>query len=299
MNRALIRQVYNEYIAKRKDKSKRVDTACGVIVSNTGKHDWEMGKVCHAFLAYTGAIERIAVISGIQDNYKESHGPGKWDDSTEQEKIQFLDWLMNRSPYRSVFMYKGAKTALKNKAVVVHTDVSARLMAGALVSTRRMWEHTHAIIVFSALVKRGVPENLAFLLGHMCSFDKGKLDSTSFSWAGGLSGHCSIDGYKVGKTGCRNFCKGSVVEQGQKYTNYTNYDGYSHFLFGLQHGENMMDLLQTKFPKAKQPVKPANNPFAPVPRASHTFESAMDTMGEWWPEIYKWCGIEIEQKEAA
>ena len=290
-----IREQYQEFVKKHKRDDWQTATASGAIISEKGT-EWAASKVCHAFLSYPTYDDRIAVASGIQKLYRESHGPGKWSDSTYKEKVAYLDWLMKRSPYAPAFIYKDAKRAMTDLAVLVTADCCVRTMAAALVASRRIWEHTNVLIVFSALVKRGVPENLAYLLGHCASFNKGKKDGV-FVWDGVQAGHCSIDSYALTSGSVKNFITNNRVGAIDTYKNYMNYDGYGQGLFGTE-GKNFVDFLRTKFPAPVNGVV-VNNPFAAGVKKAHTFESAMDTMAEWWPNIYKWAGIEIKKKEAA
>ena len=290
-----IREQYQEFVKKHRCNDWQTDTASGAIIGERETF-FEDNKVCHAFLSYTTCANRLAVASGIQKLYQESHGPGKWSDSTYKEKVAYLDWLMKRSPYAPAFIYKDAKRAMTDLAVLVTADCCVRTMAAALVASRRIWEHTNVLIVFSALVKRGVPESLAYLLGHCASFNKSKKDGV-FVWDGVQAGHCSIDSYVLASGSVKNFITNNRVGTIDTYKNYKCYDGYGQGLFGTE-GDNFVSFLRSKFPAPVNEVK-VNNPFAVGVKKAHTFESAMDTMAEWWPKIYEWAEIEIEKKEAA
>lgn len=290
-----IREQYQEFVKKHKRDDWQTGTASGAIIGEK-KTFFEDNRVCHAFLSYTVCADRIAVASGIQKLYRKSHGPGKWADSTYNEKVAYLDWLMKRSPYAPAFIYKDAKRAMTDLAVLVTADCCARTMAAALVASRRIWEHTNVLIVFSALIRRGVPESLAYLLGHCAKFSNGKKDG-EFIWNGAQAGHCSIDSYALTSGSVKNFITNNRVGDIDTYKNYKCYNGYGQELFGTE-GNNFVSFLQSKFPAPVNEVV-VNNPFAAGKKKAHTFESAMDTMAEWWPNIYKWAGIEIKKKEAA
>lgn len=290
-----IREQYQEFVKKHKHEDWQTATASGAIISEKNT-EWADSKVCHAFLSYPTYKDRIAVASGIQKLYRESHGPGKWSDSTYKEKVAYLDWLMKRSPYASAFIYKDAKRAMTDLAVLVTADCCVRTMAAALVASRRIWEHTNVLIVFSALVKRGVPESLAYLLGHCALFDKQNKKGT-FVWGDAQAGHCSIDGYALTSGSVKNFITNNRVGAVDNYKNYERYDGYGRVLFGTE-GDNFVSFLQKKFPAPVNEVV-VNNPFAVSKKKAHAFESAMNITAEWWPNIYEWAGIEIEKKEAA
>jgi len=78
----------------------------------------------------------------------------------------FIDYILYRSPWSFVFFEK--EYGLKNKCVLVRTDVPTSMSFGAMRVLRQAWENKHVVRLFHALSKAGVNENLALLVAFSC-----------------------------------------------------------------------------------------------------------------------------------
>lgn len=271
-------------------------TASGLIVGMESSRKY-MRQVCHAFLCREDIFAPVGVISGLQHRYGEdqTHGPGDWGDTTTEEKILYLDWLMKRSPYKEAFLYKSPRRALRDKCVVVRGECPAATLGAALVATRRLWEHTSVAVVFCELVKRGVPENLAYYLGHLAGFTRGR--KGAFSWDCAKSSHCTIDSHDYDREAVKKFVLGRKVYVGKPYRVSPEYHGYGDRMFGRNDGAPLIRFIDRNFPyKSEEPLVASSNPFlaAVEKKNSHTcsFSHAMDKMAEFYPTILKEIGLE-------
>lgn len=197
--------------------------------------------------------DRIAVIHSIQHCCTKP--------LLHEEKLKFLDWLLNRSPYCSVFVSKSAKSALKREVIICDADTPANLMAGGMVAARTLSEYVTVVRVWFDLVNLGVNENLAFLVGHIIQTNR---ERTYISFDA-LAGHCSIDGYNIGEEIVENFINSKPISLKGSYKNQSNYSG----LHVTWHKGGHLDKSFTEFvwgTVKKTPKKDAplvkRNPFA-------------------------------------
>lgn len=129
------------------------------------------GGACHAtVLGYGRYTPTAAIISRIRrdgaDNCKQS-----------ENSVRFYDWLFNRSPFASVFMYKVAQARFDEGWCVVSANHPANLVQGALITSRNSWEFPQNVDRWAKLVDLGVDENLAYLMVHFLS----DMDKTTIS----------------------------------------------------------------------------------------------------------------------
>ena len=246
-------------LLKYKDKS---STTSLILVSDEGDEKF-LREPCHGALSYpTYKGLRIGVVSGLQEKYKQSHGPGKWSDTTDAEKVMYLDWLLKRSPYASAFLYKSGRNALKNKCVVVRANVPSNVMAGGLVASRRLWEYSNIAVVWCDLVKEGVDESLAFYLAHLarsCPTRKG-----SISWDSVDTGHKSLDACYMSAKDVKRLLDNTPVTLNDNWDVNAYYQGYSGmFTKDRARGAEILGTrISTLFDKAAVPVDVKNNnPF--------------------------------------
>ena len=117
----------------------------------------------------------------------------------------FLEWLLNYSPYSSVFLTKSPKTAMRDGYYVAYTDTPSNLLAGALIAGRSMNEYTDIVVVWNELVKRGVHPNIAFAWAHL-------LGTEPFSLHTRCS-HVAMDGRLIGDRYVLNFLQNVRVDE--------------------------------------------------------------------------------------
>lgn len=117
---------------------------------------------CHNNINHVGigGGEPLNIISGIQKNYR------KFDAKLARP---WLDYLINRSIWKDIYLNNDVDQVLKDSCVVIHTNTPACLLMQALVATRHSWEYIPMMKAFSALVEGGCPEDMAILLAYLVS----------------------------------------------------------------------------------------------------------------------------------
>lgn len=222
----------------------------------------------------------IGVISGLM---KPSEHNGMLE---EEEAIRFLDYLLQRSPFSSMFVTKSYHQALADHAVIVRTDVPSNWMAAALVETRLLWEYPYCVRAFSALAEKGVPEDLALYLGHIAS---GSLKNEySWSWGGGGDAHMSFSTYYMGDRGLRNFLAHTPEKLNSNFEKSTNYSGYSN-MWGA--GKNVATWINDNFqykPKGKESTNPFVKAKVEGQQRSCPFNELIDGMVNFYPSILEY-----------
>lgn len=204
-------------------------TACISIVYPTMAHI-STNQACHAGLrdityvrGYQDFGSPIAVVSALMKPYEKEM-------LLEEEAFMYLDWLLNRSPYSSVFISKDVHECLLHKAIIADANHPSNLMAGGLVASRRLWEYPTVARVFCDLVKEGTNEDLAYILAHYCttSFDRsGKVD-----WSCVRGGHCTIETSAVTQAYVKNFLAHTPTDLNKPYSESYSYYGYSNMFLG-------------------------------------------------------------------
>jgi hypothetical protein len=239
-------------------------------------------QACHAGLDHPGlAIGSESVVNALMRP--------KRDVLTEEEGVMYLDWLLNRSPYSSTFISKDALDCIYHKATISDSNTPSNLMAAGMVASRRLWEYSSVVRVFCDLVNVGVPEDLAFWLGHItrCEFNRaGRVALT-----GEHSGHCSLDPRRMPKEALSNFLNHKVTAPNKTYTASKNYEGYDE-MYGKLVGYGQMSCAtwaHDNFPYVKS-EKVATNPFAKaviggVDAFDCTYPHFISTMKDFYPQI--------------
>jgi len=229
-----------------------------------GKKDrTSFATVCHAALEreYEQHPEdRFAVVNGLQTNYNGMNGGGKWTDTSVEDKILYLDWLFNRSPYASTFISKNAIRSLNYGFSVSDCATPSNLMAAGLVATRRMWEYPYILRVWVDLTKAGVNENLAYYLAHLSSC---KVDGTGkLAWNNPVYGHCSIDSHRWGADSLKNFINNTPKKLNQLYTEDIHYSGYGGMFSNKDDVRDPLYVwIDANFPYKDEQKGEDNNPF--------------------------------------
>ena len=252
----------------------------------------EVGRIktgpCHSELGNDGGCEYV--VNFFQHKYEESHGAGKWSDTTDEEKIMFLDWLANRSPYNDAFFEKDASKMLSWGFCLMTGDVAGNVMGGAVVATRRLWEYTNVLVVWCDLVRSGVEESLAFCLAHHLNGNASR--EGTYNWLNGGAGHVTLDTYPMTTTTVHNFVTEDAVEYTGKFSKTGNYREYSDMFHGGVVGRNHPPIrnFMTALPLDNGSVDA--NPFANKRNAYRKpYEQAIKDVVNIIPELKKACDL--------
>ena len=85
----------------------------------------------------------------------------------------FINWLVKRSPYADAFLSKQASKVGKDKCLIVNPNCPSNIMVGGIMAARGTYENTGIAKGWYELTKRGVNENLAFILSHWSQYGGG------------------------------------------------------------------------------------------------------------------------------
>lgn len=243
---------------------------------------------CHAGLCSYSYKGSIGVVNCLIKNYGGNHGPGRWSDTTDEEKIMFLDWLVKRSPYKTAFVSKKATKILKQGAALLTSEAPGNILGGACVSMRRLWEHTIVLQVWCDLVKAGVNENLAYVLGHLAAGSKDK----GLNWSNFAGWHVAINSNSWTTGQVKNFIEGKLVGATNKYSESGDYNGYSMDLFEAP-GRDLR-FIYDEFPY--EGAQATTNPFYKAANGdvvTMSYDRAIAVMVEFQHHILKVCEVKV------
>src|SRR5690606_7904111 len=91
---------------------------------------------------------------------------------------RYFEWLLNYSPFRSVFVTKSIRRVMSSNLIITDTETPANLMVGGLIATRLAWENYtengnfRSCILWDLIVQRGLHPNAAFVLAHLLNPDE-------------------------------------------------------------------------------------------------------------------------------
>lgn len=245
---------------------------------------------CHSSLYVSTAKKSLGVINCFVENYRQSHGPGKWSDTNDEEKIMFLDWLAKRSPYKGAFVNKSAKKMLKQGGALLTSEAPGNILGGACVSMRRLWEHSIVLQVWCDLVKAGVNENLAYVLGHCAAGSRSK----GLNWGNFAGWHVAINSSSWTTGQVKNFVEGRLIGVTKKYSESGDYNGYSMNLFKAP--GDVLNFIHEEFPYKK--AQASSNPFhKAVSKGVVTMDyyDAINAMADFQQRIFDVCKIDREK----
>lgn len=155
---------------------------------------------------------------------------------------------------------------------------------------RRLWEHVYVAQAAYDLHMAGVPEDLAFLIGHTIQSPSEIDKDTQVSWGTNLNWHTSLDAGYMGFKEMKSWMEHKVVDPNEDFVKSGKYAGYSA-MYGINRNESLCSLIRTKFPVhlyKDQPKAVSTNPFAaakkPVPVGQNdvtNYPKAIEVMAEW------------------
>lgn len=124
-------------------------------------------------------------------------------DLTDRRNLVYLKYVMEESPFKSVFM-NTFEEAVRDSTVVVTSEAPSNLMVGGLICTRYLWELPHHIRLFNDLVENGVEKGIAFLFLHF--FQYSETDSSQLlALRYGAGTHEVMDPLNGGLDYCKNY----------------------------------------------------------------------------------------------
>lgn len=114
-----------------KSKRARKDTEHNVTYKPIQESDW-YNYVCHGYAKGTFPRETKAILTITKEkkNFK-TH--------SRRSVVMFYDWLLNKSPWSSVFLVKDPEFAY-DTGTIIRTDVPASLLLSAAIFSRTPWD---------------------------------------------------------------------------------------------------------------------------------------------------------------
>ena len=127
--------------------------------------------------------------------------------------VAYFDWLVNRSPWRDVFITKDPEDIIKN-GWVVSPNFPSNFVTSALIATRFVTEsYTHVILerynVYKDILAMGFNESEAFLFSYLFN-RKRQEKSFPVTFVPVSSGHTVIGVDNPTESYCRNFLLGEA-----------------------------------------------------------------------------------------
>lgn len=259
------------------------DNASGTFITPAGRVDETVESVCHHYMRKKAKF----VVNGLQDGESYGENPGRI--LPKEVELWFVDYILNRSAYEAVFVEKNAAKALETRLTVVSGDHPGNLVGAACVALRRLWEHIYVVRAAYDLVQAGVPEDLAFIIGHTIQAPSNIEHDTQVSWTARLNWHTSIDPGYMGFKELKNWMEHKLLTPNGPYVTSGKYDGYSA-MYGMS-ADGLTNIICTHFPVhlyKDQPKAVSTNPFAaaklPVLRGqgvTTNYAKAIEVMAEW------------------
>jgi hypothetical protein len=134
--------------------------ASGALLLTNGHVETYPTRGCHAFL--NQPMSKDNKIIGIVSELQASPYYSKIKEA-DKEKAIFIDYLVNRSAFRSMFFIKDIDQIMSDGVLYAHTQVTNNLLAAGFICSRFTSEHWQVCHIFSKLLKAGLNEDQAFL----------------------------------------------------------------------------------------------------------------------------------------
>jgi hypothetical protein len=174
-------------------------------------HVLQPGHVCYAYLMYFRSYREI--------KYFISVFPDKIEGITKKEIDNYLNWLVNKSPYRKAFAK--CNWDIYTKGMVCDAKQPANYIVGALSAARATHEDPHLVLAWNGLVKHGVDPDLAHFASYHLSYNK-RDDNFTYRIQYG-TGHTDLDVGIMSRSEVKNFLNMKLVNPTQKFVESTKY----------------------------------------------------------------------------
>lgn len=152
---------------------------------------------------------------------------------SHDDRVEYYDYLMNRSPYKDVFITKSYQEAVDNGYIVASCNHPGNLIIGAMQAARKIWEYTHITKGFLDIRELGYEENIALMLAYTISSGlyRGTSTFNKYFECRGFE-HSPLCMETMSKGGANNFRHGVMGNPNEVYTTYQCYDD----VYGLWNG---------------------------------------------------------------
>ena len=191
-------------------------------------------------------------------------------------RIQYLDYLMNRSPYAAAFIDKDAAKCVADDAIAITGAVPSNQMAAACVATRSMWERRGLLCyLFCKLSDAGVNENLALLLANLATLGGEAEDIPTVRWNRVTEDHHPVCPLAMDWACVHNFLSGKMARPNRTWIEDYHYRGLNSLFLSYKSepksSGQLHQFIMANYGKGPAAAAPYNNPFPkPQPVTSAT-----------------------------
>lgn len=127
---------------------------------DTGKRVFNVADICHARIPWNG-IGGVNECTAIAFDIARHHR----DHETPKEYLEFVDYMLNRSPWANCFLTKDVQKALK-EGVYGNVDVGVSRLSCSAIALRQGSEFPHKLNTFIFLKNKGFSENLSWFMAQ-------------------------------------------------------------------------------------------------------------------------------------
>lgn len=192
---------------------------CNFIKINCRENEEVYSGACHWDLKYWGGVDNpqyvldYVMYSSIEEEYYKA----------------FVDYIVNRSAYRYVFVEKDVDTIFSQKVNVVSTKFNVNLIAGALIALRGASEFPNFVISWINFINQGFDEHVAYCLSFaLVNKGVGVVKNN-------MCGHAALNYLTIKKKTIKAYIKHCKELQpdmlNQKMSEFNGYDNIHTFFF--------------------------------------------------------------------
>lgn len=204
---------------------------------------------CHAGLSCTHVAGKDAKITTVISGFQ-------FCEASEADKRLFINYMLNDSPWKEVFINKDVDHVLKNHWWVDAT-VPSNFLANALVATRLPTEFPQRFRVFIDAVKEGVSGDEAYIMSMLLN-----KSSKNYNWSL-ASGHICFNTSPIQEV-YKRFVNHTPKDMGQPYNKVQGYNS-NNGVWGPDYGggNKGQDLLFRIVPESMTVAKNLNIFYKP------------------------------------
>lgn len=208
---------------------------CAGVITDKGHSFHDDGLACHAFL-------QRGVCTDLDGNRKyivTLNQRAKFSGHDYEDLKLYYDFLCNHSPMSGDCVTTDPIEAIEEGMIVATETVGFNVTQVLMIASRSPWEYGNPLVpFFAALVRKGVPQRLAFLIAT-CAQSRGEnasLDRTGW-------GHFPLDQEHMGVDQWRNFIEGKIHNENEPYIRNSSYNGAHKVWDWCREDNNMMNKL--------------------------------------------------------
>lgn len=197
---------------------------CHYALMEGGVERFQVGDICHARLRYghdvRGDITDVAL--HLAQHYK--------DFPHKEEYKRYVDWIIQRSPWKSAFLPTSTEDALRI-GVMLDVDKGINLLVSAAIMLRNGHEFSSQVSHFCDLVDVGFSENVAFITASLFSTRAYEAVENEYSE---FSGNHHVFSDRIMVKDFKAFFNGGVMYAGEPFRKYKSYYRVFKLISGLE-----------------------------------------------------------------